>query len=339
MRSSYLLLVVMFVVVMPNEPVGAQEQNQVTQTPLVTRAQVEAALKLPWPAVKFEGEQPLSLLLEQVEQYMVEQTGVPLSFVADKQELQLEGVSLNEIPIQYLNLRSGSMTIEAGLAHYFAQTEPQLAVMPNNGYLLVTTRAKSDSTLETVVYDLGPFILEQKQEPQNTLSRLVAPKAVTEYETPTDQLAAGSAIEQDQQAAKPKRVRNKSKRTKRSLDASTNSTYGSSKLADNSSLLELIQQQTSVPCTWRNLHGEGGWILVHGQYAFITQTRSGHHMIVDVLNMMQQAVSEGGPVQETNFERYHRSVLTTQGSLTNASVGAGYFSIADQSTDGGGKHR
>lgn len=69
---------------------------------------------------------------------------------------------------------------------------------------------------------------------------------------------------------------------------------------DNSSLFELIEQQTSgMDCEWINIHGTGGVMSPHGQFVAIRQTRIGHDKVADLLRLFSYSMSGA---REVNFQ-------------------------------------
>ncbi len=129
---------------------------------LVTPWMIAEALELPCPEVSIPRETPVSEVLASISRHMSEQSGVPIIFVVDHIELEMEGVSsLSDVTVGELHLPSGSHTCREVIRLLLDQTfEPQLAIIPRLRHILVTSLAGSElpDHFEVRAYDVGALL-------------------------------------------------------------------------------------------------------------------------------------------------------------------------------------
>lgn len=218
--------------------------------------------------------------------------------------------------VKKVEIREGSVTVKTGLTHYFDQTDPRLSVISGPGHFLVTTRAKANDTYRTCMYDLSPFLLRNTPAQKNVAAKRARMQTV--------RVELRQADVADDSFADNEETQRKSRRTKRSRRSSAKRNSTPEASIDNSSLLELIQTQTSPICQWEKIDGGTGAISLHGQYAFIRQTDAGHEMIESLLASMQKAIDENGPLKQTNFDRF-RETEPVERVFQGSGGGAGIF--------------
>lgn len=102
-------------------------------------------------AVEIDEADEFSLkqYLEKLTAHIKAKTGTTLSFIPDVAELQEENiVSLDDVILPPMNLSGVQSSVQDQLDFIFSQTvDPELAALPQVGFVMVTTRYKMENTL------------------------------------------------------------------------------------------------------------------------------------------------------------------------------------------------
>lgn len=273
---------------------------------LVTRADVENALQLPWPAIEISHDPSLDEILEDLSLYLSEKAAKPITFVVDHREMQLDDVdSLDQVTVKDVNIRPGTHTCEQVLDLIWSQLDVKLVGIPMSGHVLITSTEKAETMFESRFYDLTGLML------------------VTPPTTGSESVAVAKKISgEDETSPRQRKARNKSKRSGSAKESTTaakpssvlkqfgggglggggkaNAGSGGGYFGEwppqpGENLAHLIREQTGPEVKWIHCEGEGSQISVHGQYIAVRTTYRTHRKIEHLLDELRKVTAKGGP--------------------------------------------
>ena len=226
---------------------------------LVTPRMIAEALELPCPEVRIPRKAPLSKVLASISRHMSEQSGIPILFVVDYMELELEGLkSLSDVTVGDLNLPSGSHTCREAIRLLLSQTrEPELVIVPRLRHILVTSVAASELPENFIVraYDVG--------------SLLQPGRPADDSGPPGENTLVASPEARDQptsDAARPPGVR----------------------FASSRELRQILVDHTAPTVFWMEVLGdEGGYVSTYGNHLIVRHSRQAHDVVRIFLENLQ----------------------------------------------------
>ena len=279
-----------------DEPsVAATAPSAATVYSKVTRKDAEESLNVPCPEIGIHRDASLGSVLQMLHEHMFAETGIPVVFVVDQVELDLEAIaSLDEVLLPELTLHAGTHSCKDVLDLLMKATvDPGLAYIPADGHILITTKTKADESLETRIYDVTAF-----------LPALVVDKHT---ERPSRKKKGGKKSGRKAAEAKNAAITTQFGSAGGGMGGlGSGVAQGAIKQQAESenqlseqiiSLMQLISEQTEPSAKWMETHGEGGTMSTYGQYLAIRQTYEIHQHIESLLAQLQKAINTGGPLR------------------------------------------
>lgn len=235
-------------------------------------------LDKPVSGLDFQGEVPLSEVLEVISRYFTSEYGekegekFAMAFHADKAELSIVGLDgLNGVLVSDIDF--DGMTLRNALKLIFDQTgddanslasEPLTYVIKNEVMLVTTVeKAESDDMLVTRVYRVGELL---NLDYANGLTGAGPKGGAGFFSIPANAAQLGGG---DGGAG---------------MDGG-----GGGQPPTPPTLATLVMEMTSPPCRWLELDGEGGAIRIVGQTLVVRQTPKGHEEVVRLLNLLYES--------------------------------------------------
>lgn len=205
--------------------------------------QIEAALDMPMPQIDLPGEVPLSDVINVIETELQQVSSLPIQFLPDYVELELEGInSLEDVLLRGVFFHPQSHTFRQALEQIFRETDPKLTFLPQDAHILITTEALAANTLTTRVYDISG-VMESIVGKQKATGTAYNPAPFGDQRTGNESPTRGAAFE----------------------------------------ISEILMAATSAPAQWIDIDGEGGVIYIAGNRLAVRQTYDVHRMVEQIL--------------------------------------------------------
>ena len=248
--------------------------------------------------LSFPGDNPLSVILERLSQDLSKTQRDLVCFVPDTPALDSEGIaSLQDVIIKDIEL--DNVPAGAALDLVLRQTDPPLTWRIVEGFLYITTRFIADETLFLRSYDITKLRL---------ISKFTVP--VSEATNVQHGGMGGGMFQLD--GSKGAGVQGGGIGAGRQVQQIKSQTLGTGNVAVNGkmagsweeSLIMILQDMTSPPSRWFNHDGEGGRMNLAENRLLVLQTRTGHQMVIDVLEQLElgadDVIGHSPPVHPAN---------------------------------------
>ncbi|HQX53924.1 MAG TPA: hypothetical protein PLR25_28685 [Planctomycetaceae bacterium] len=256
--------------------------------------------------LSFPGDNPLSDILEQLSADLSKTQGERVRIYPDTPALESEGIaSLQDVIIKDVEL--DRVPAGSALDLVLRQTDPPLTWRIGEGFLFITTRAFADTDENLILrsYDISGL-------------RAIPKLTVAVSETTSGHgggmgggggmfqfgdgkglgyIGGGMGSGQPVQQTEPK------------TSGTGNVATAAEKMRPltwEESLIVIVQDMTSLPCRWYNTDGEGGRMNVAGNRLLVLQTRTGHQLVIGVLEQLKIAAEDAA----RNSKSGHRAGST-----------------------------
>ncbi len=240
--------------------------------------------------LSFPGDNPLGDILKQLSADLTTTLGESIRIFPDAPALDAEGIaSLQDVIIKDIEL--DNVPAGAALDLVLRQTDPPLTWRIDEGFLYITTRFIADETLILRSYDITKLRL---------ISKFTVPVSEA-TNVPGGGMASGCGMFQLDgcRGADPVGGGMAPGQQAQQINSQASGTGVVATAAEKKSpftweesLIMIVQDMTSPPCRWFNNDGEGGRMIVAGDRLLVRQTRTGHQIVIEVLEQLEIATDD-----------------------------------------------